>query len=210
MTFQDIQNDVIDRLGVEYDGKILARTGRFINQRYREVVSGVGLQTAVRTLAMANTVVGNRSVTFPCEKLFAVFDPSVTPPRVLGERSFDELRNLTIGTDPPLQYAIQVMQATSVTIWLDCTPASVYPLQADAEVNVLDLTGTQEPNFAADYHDILVHGALADEWESTDKGRLHEQKFEKRLAELRYFIAKSAYGKLYQHKTQVRATTPLV
>jgi hypothetical protein len=56
-----------------------------------------------------------------------------------------------------------------------------------------------EPTFPADFHDILVEGARYEELRKMDKMMPLAQeaygRFEKRMSDLRYFLAKSAYLK---------------
>lgn len=125
---------------------------------------------------------------------------------VLNEQSFQTLRNLPVmNTDPAQNYAIQLMEAGTVTIFLDSTPQSAYILSADVVINLSDLSGSQQPPFPVDFHDILIWGGLADElykMEKYDLAEKQEGKFEKRLGELRLFIAKSAYMDIYQGKSR--------
>lgn len=203
MTFTDIVTRVTNKLN-RTSTDAITRIGLSVNDRYRAVVSSVGINTAKRTSVTANTVVGDRTVAFTCEKVYAVSDPAYTPARLLFERTYDELKYGLLGTDPPRLWAVQTEIATTVTIFLDCTPATIYALNADALVSAADLTGTNVPAFAADFHDVLYWGALADElehMEKYDKAAKQEKKYELRLAELRYFLAKSAYKTLYQGKT---------
>mgnify|MGYP001570735315 CR=1 FL=1 len=192
----------------------LTRIGLEINERYRELATSVGLNTTTRDTVSASTVISNRSVTFICQKLLAVYDPAYTPPRVLQERTFDELRNQAVGADPPLRYALQLMGATTVTIFLNVSPATVYTLTADIEKNLEDLSGSQIPAFPVAYHDILIRGVMADELHKMEKYELaaeQEAKFEKRSGDLRLYIAKSAYLQIYQGKrAPVREQLPLV
>jgi hypothetical protein len=205
MTFTDMVSRVADRLNLT-SAAALSRIGQELNERYREVLTGVGLESAASgiSVATANTIVGIRTVTFTgVEKLFSVFNPNFTPPVVLDEFTFDELRNQPIGTDPARRYAIQGMGAATVTIFLDTVPSTIYSLNADAEMTVLDLSGVMEPAFSRSFHDLLVEGAIADELyklEKYDLSEVKEKNFEKRLSELRYFIAKSAYNDMYQAK----------
>lgn len=191
MTFQDIQNDVADRLNLT-SSQALARIGREINQRYKWVASAIGLHSTARVIALANTVVGDRHVIFPAvAKIYSVFNPSPTPPVRLNELHFDLLRNKSQGSDPPIEYAVQTMGATTVTIFLGCTPATVYPLQADAEATLPTLTGDAVPSFSEDYHDLLVSGVMANELEKMEKqelAKLQEGRFDRRLDELRLFL----------------------
>ena len=204
MTFTDIVSEVADRLDLS-STQALARIGRSVNERYREIASSIGLQTLVRTVVSATTTVGSRSLTFTnVEKLYSVFNPAFDPVVVLEEQTFDELRNQSEGVDPPQAYAIQLMGASSVTIYLDTVPSTAYVLSADAESNMATLSGSMVPAFAEDYHNLLTYGAMAtelDKMEKYDLSQKQEDRYEQRLAALRMFIAKSAYLDLYQGKT---------
>jgi len=231
-------------------------------------MSGVGLQTSIRTTISQAVTVGNNQVVFSCQKIFTIFDnygrsvtsitrsgttatvttatdhgyatgvsvkvagavetayngvfvitvtgdttftytvsgsPS-TPATgtitvellqtqwILGERTMDELRMMTIQSDPPQNWAPANMNADTVTAQLDVIPSSAYILNADVEINITNLAGSNVPGFAQDFHDILVRGALADElmkMEKYSEAETQEGKFEKRLSELRLYIAKS-------------------
>jgi hypothetical protein len=204
VTFTDVQNIVADRLNLT-SAKALARIGTSINERYAWLVSSVGLITSARTQVTANTTIGSQFVTFAAEKLFSVYNPAYTPPIVLDIVSVDELRNEFVSTDPPTQYAIYNMGASTVTIQINTAAGSVYPLGADAEANLITLSGLMVPNFPADFHNILVYGAMAtelDHLEKYDMAKVQEARFTTRLGELRLFIAKSAYLNIYQGKSQ--------
>lgn len=191
MTFTAIQDEVKDRLNLS-SATAVARIGRSINERYRWIATAIGLQAIARVTITTNTTIGNRSVVFPgSTKLYSVFDPMPSPIRRLTERSYDPLRNSTVGTDPAADYAVQLMGATSVTIFLSCVPASVYPLQADAEAALLDLAGTDVPNFCQDYHDVLIYGAMVTELEKMEKydlAKVQEGRYDQRKAELIAFM----------------------
>ncbi len=276
MTFTEIVAKIADRLNLT-SAAALTRIGEEVNERYREVLSGVGLQGSVRTTASATATVGSRYLTFTCEKIFAMFDQSgravtsitrsgstatvitalahgyqtgtailiegalqteyngafsitvvdattftitvsgapVTPAtgtitvqmqqiqNILNERSFDEIRYMPLGSDPPQNWAVQNMGASTVTAFLDSIAASAYILNADVEMNITDLSGSQIPAFSQDFHDILIQGGIADElykMEKYDLSEVREGKFEKRLGELRLFIAKSGGLEIYQGK----------
>lgn len=218
MTFADIQTEIADRLNLTTVAA-LARIGRSINERYRWMASELGFSTTQRGTATATTTIGNRSLTFgptpvKVEKILAVYNPLLTSPAgVLGEVTFDEMRNQTAGSDPARQYAIQLMGADSVTIYLGSTPASAYVLNADVNVNLATLNGVQVPAFAEDYHNLLVYGGMATELDKMEKYDLSQKKeaqFNGRLAELRFYIAKSAYLDIHQGKKRNYPFTPLV
>src|SRR5438067_386533 len=169
MTFAEIQTEIGERLNLT-SATAVARIGRSINERYRWLASSIGFSTIQRTTASATTSIGNRSLAFGptptgVEKILSVYNTAYTPAMVLGEQTFDELRNSPIGTDPPQQYAIQLEGSSSVTIFLDCTPATAYALTADVLSNLATLSGTNVPAFTEDFHDILVYGGMATELE---------------------------------------------
>ena len=208
MNFTDIVTEVADRMNLT-STTALARIGRSVNIRYRELVSSVGLVTSVRAVATASTIVGNRSLVFgpspiPTEKILSVYNTSNTPPLVLAEVDYDELRNMSASTDPPTRYAIQLMGSNTVTIYLGSAPATIFTLTADVISNQSTMSGLMVPNFAEDYHDILVFGGMEIEYDKMEKPALAKKfgdKYEVRLGELRLFIAKSAYKDIYQGKT---------
>ncbi len=274
MTFTAIVAKIADRLNLT-SAAALTRIGEEVNDRYREIMSGVGLQTSIRTTATKQVTVGNRLVVFTCEKIFNVFDnfgravtsitrssttatvtttidhgyatgdsvvvsgatqtdyngtfvitvltdttftyevenSPVTPATgtitvellqtqwVLGERTMDELRMMPVQADPPQNWAPQNTGASTVTIQLDSIPESAYILNADVEMNITSMSGSDVPAFPQDFHDILVRGGLADElmkMEKYSEADVQEGKFEKRLSELRLFIAKSNGLEIFQ------------
>lgn len=156
----------------------------------------MGLQVATLVTVAANTVNGNRSLVFPgVTKIFSVFNLAPTPPVRLGELPFDFLRNQTIETTTtsPTQFAVQLMGATSVTIFLSCLPGSVFALTADGEAPIATLAGASVPAFSEDFHDLLLYGTIAIELEKMEKydlAKAQEERFDKRLQDLRTFIGK--------------------
>lgn len=125
---------------------------------------------------------------------------------ILGERTMDELRMsiLQVG-DLPQNWAPANMNADEVTIQLDMIPSTAFILNADVEMNITSLSGVQVPGFAQDFHDILVRGAMADElmkMEKYSEAETQEGKFEKRLSELRLYIAKSNGLDIFQGRDQ--------
>lgn len=204
MTFSEIVSDIAERLNLT-DARALTRIGKHVNERYRWLASTVNLQTLARTTVAASTTIGSSFVTFTgCEKIRSVYNPAYTPAMVLDERTVDELRNGPLGTDPPSQYAVYTMGATTVTIKLNTVAATVFALGADAEANITTLSGTNVPAFAESYHDLLIFGVLATELEKLEKyefAKKQEAMFQQRLSELRFFIHKSAYLKQHQGKS---------
>lgn len=279
MTFDAIVATICDRLNLT-SAAATTRVGGFVNERYKEVCSGIGMQPSIRTTVSATTTVGNRSLAFTCGKIFNVLDQQgrsvtsitrvlqvatvttsaahgystgaavviagavqteyngvftvtvlstttfsitvtgspATPAtgtitvetqqiqRILNERSYDEIRYMPVQPDPPQNWAVQLMGATTVTIFLDSQPTTAYILNADAEVNLTTLSGSQVPAFSQDFHDILVRGGLADELYKMEKyamSDVQEKKFEKRMGELRLYIGKSNSMDLFQGKMAI-------
>lgn len=215
MTFTSIQTEVLERLNLT-STTASARVGRTINEKYREMLSSVGLVTSVRGTVTANTAVGVRTLTFNnVEKLYTVFNAALTPPQVLTEITFDEMRNLPVSTgDPARMYAVQTVGASTVIIILGSIPASIYTLSADAEATIADLSGTGVPAFPAKFHNALVYGAMVPELQKLEKydlAAVQENKFQQRISELRLQIAMSGYLDIVQGKTaQIRLGVGLV
>ncbi len=201
MTRDQIVTEVAQRLNLTSPAA-LARIADDVNERYNWLLGTVGLATSSRGVVTANSVIGYRYVTFyNAQKLLSVFNAQGI---TLIEVSFDELRNAVLSSDPPQKYAVSTMGPTFVTIFLDCVPASIYTLSADALVDAATLGATDVPAFPQVYHDILVYGAKAVELRKMGMESLADEAeamFERRLSELRYFIAMSAYREIYQGKT---------
>lgn len=201
MTFTDIQTEIAERLNLT-SAKALARIGRSINEKYKELSASIGLSTTARGIVTANTVIGSRNLTFSLtEKLYSVFNPAFTQPALLAEVDFDTMRNQPLGSNPARSYAIQLMGASTVTIFLSSIPDTIYALSADAELNVVTLSNGAIPAFAENYHNLLVYGGMAvelDKMEKYDLAEVQNNKYEKRLAELRLYIALTAYKDITQ------------
>ncbi len=199
-SFAELINEVADRLNLTSD-QAMARIGRSVNERYRWMASSIGLQTSVRGTVTATATIGSRFLTFAAEKLFAVYDASATPPQMLEETTAEQMRLLPLGTDPARIYAIYRVGSSTVTIWLNAVPTTAYVLTADIETTLTTLTSGLIPAFPEDFHDLLVYGAMAtelDKMEKYDLAAKQEALYEKRLSDLRLFLAKTAYRDLVQ------------
>lgn len=184
------------------------RIGEEINDRYKRITSSLGINVVRRgTIGPIAITLGLTTVVFTgCEKIVNVQYRGVTPYKILDEVTIEELRvaqpsSLTL----PTCYAIVDFDATTVTIEMDCIPQSAFDLYADGFANLSTLSGVQVPAFSESFHDILEHGALADEYTKMDKvaqAREAEAKYERRLSDLRMWIAKSSYANIRQGKTR--------
>lgn len=200
MTFADLVDEVADRLNLSSD-KAIARVGRSVNERYRSLASSIGLPEVARQTITANSVIGSANVTFTAQKLYSVFNTATTPSTVLDQYSFDTMRNMLNVADPPTSFAVQSLTSSTVTILMNVTAATIYPLSADADVNLVTLSGTMVPAFAENFHDCLVYGAMSIELEKQEKYDLssaQDAKYQTRVSELRLYNAKNAYTRFYQ------------
>lgn len=206
MTFNEIVTHVTDRTNLT-SSEAIARVGRFVNDRYRRVTTAIGLNITRRTTVFNDATAGVDTLTFyTVEKLINVVDRSTTPYRILKEVTPDELRSREPFVNSfASNYAIIGVGSNFVTILMDCIPTAAFTLYADAYATAPILSGTQEPAFAESFHDVIMYGALADELGKMRKladAQVAESMYEKRLSELRFFIAKSASLDIYQGKTK--------
>ena len=213
MTFDQIVARTMQRLNLT-STDAQTRIGTEVNEVFRELVSSMGMETSVRGETSTLSVNGTRYATFggtdnvKIIKLLSVFLPnSIAPPpyNVLTSATFDELRNTIPGTWPPTRYAISRMGATSVEIFMDCiAPDSLQVINADCEKASDTMSGTDEPFFPENFHDVLIYGVMAielDKMEKEDRRARAEAKYEQRASELRMYIAKDAYLAIHQAKT---------
>lgn len=204
MIFDELVAETCERLNLTSD-EAKSRVGRELNNRYRRMTSSIGLETSRRTQVSKTATVGSQSVTFSgIEKVSAVIDKSTANLDIaLAEVTMDELHVLPIKTEPPRHFAIDRMHYNTVTIKIDCVPATTFTLYADGIVNLTTLAGNSSPDFPESYHEILIFGAMADEYRKMEKVDLAhdcEQDYERRLSDLRMYIAKSGYLDIYQGK----------
>lgn len=172
----------------------------YLNERYRRVASAVNMARVRRGVVTANTAVGTNTVTFTgVAKLLTVYDAALLE-RLLEETSVDDIRARdaaasTSGT--PTHYAILSHTIDEVELLLYPTPDAVSALSADALLAGTDMSlDADEPAFPEDFHDVLILGAEADgrvKNEKINMANKSEEQFETRLADLRYFLVKSAY-----------------
>jgi hypothetical protein len=201
------------------------RIGKWVNTAYKNLCSDFGIQTTSTVEGVAvNTTVGNRQMVFSAstttpaigvERILSLYDASVTPNRLLFEISRDEMRNRPLSSDPASFWAVLLVGAASVTINLNCVPATIYTLTADVLSTKATLSGSDVPAFAEDFHDILTFYAQwrealkQQQWEAANRYEemyhgprdMDGQHRGGRLAEYRYYLALSAHRKVYQGKT---------
>lgn len=204
MNLRELKKRVSDRLNLSSPDALL-RIEAELNDRLREVTSGVNLAQARRGNFDFVTAAGSEFVTgVNCLKVLSLYDPTVLK-RPLVEVSVDQIRRRDAGkqvSGVPEVWALYSADARSVTLMLWPKPDAIRTIKSDSILPGVELIEPDdEPAFVEDFHDILVHGVLADELMKKEKYRAsdaEEQKFEKRLSELRYFYVKSAYLGLKQ------------
>jgi hypothetical protein len=202
VTFTELVSQIQSRLNLT-STESATRIGVTLNDRYKRVTSAIGINLSRRTTVQANVTVGVSTLNFAaCEKIINVVDRSATPYRVLTECTVEQLRAEQPSSNATARkYAILAVDAHSVTILLDCVPQTAFTLYADCYGRASTLSGTQEPAFEEDFHDVLLHGALADEYRKMEKpayARESESLYQERLSDLRMFRTKSSYLDIMQ------------
>lgn len=205
MTFNAIVATVMDRLNLT-SSAATTRIGEYVNERYREVTSGIGMITSRRGLTDI-IVDATNIIAYPSlpeiestgfEKILRILllnDGGRV--RTLSQKTYDDITNMTTNTELPHCWAVKTIGPSAVIFVLDSYPLTdPFTLRIEGYVQSSTLSGTTEPNFPEDFHDILIHGAMTDELKKMEKPQLAqiaESKFNGRLSDLRMFIAKSAY-----------------
>jgi hypothetical protein len=223
MTFDQIVQRIASRLNLTSSSAI-SRIGEDVNDLYKEVTASVGLDSSVRGVASTTTTTDSRYITFGDDdpdstdarviKVLAVFLPDQPIPwNVLGESTFDELRNVMPVTWPARRWAVSNMGPASVRLFLDATGVDdTTEVQADVLMASDTLVDDAQPNFTENFHDILVYGGMAielDKMEKTARAERMQKKYETRLSQLRLHIAESAYLRIHQGKNEYRWTQGL-
>jgi hypothetical protein len=214
LCFDEIVQDVMNKLNLT-DNKSRERVGGYVNDRYKRVTSGIGLITSRRTII--NLDVDPTDLTdYPnlpeiqvnglekVERVWTLYDTSSPNSlQTLKQLTYEELTSRVPYSDVPRCWAVKLMGPGVVTIVVDGTPTTAYPLSLEGYAIAPVLSGDLEPFFPTDFHDILVEGAKADELWKMEKATLAqagETKYEGRLSDLRMFIAKSAWLDIAQGK----------
>jgi hypothetical protein len=166
MTFDEIVAEIQTPFNLTSTASA-TRIGKWVNMAYKNLCSDFGIQTTSTVEGVAvNTTVGNRQMVFSAstttpatgvERILSLYDATVTPNRPLIEISRDEMRNRPLSSDPASLWAVLYWSgAASVTINLNCLPATIYALTADVLSTKATLSGSDVPAFAEDFHDILI------------------------------------------------------
>lgn len=125
--------------------------------------------------------------------------------KVLKELMYDEITNFNAEVRDPRAWAVKTVGPSSMVIVLDSSPDDNFTLRFEGYQSITDLSGTDQPPFPDDFHDLIIFGVMADELFKMEKypyAQQMEQKFQQRLSDLRYYFAKSAYLDVYQSKNK--------
>ena len=170
------------------------------------MTSSLGLDISRRTQVSKTATIGNRALIFTgIEKALAVIDKSSGSDVVLTQVTHDEMHALPVRDEPPRNYSVTNMHYNTVEIYMDCTPTTAFTLYADGLVTLSTLSGSNVPDFPESFHEILIFGTMADEYRKMEKPALAqacELDYEKRLSDLRMFIAKNSYLDIWSGKDQ--------
>lgn len=226
MTFTQIVDRVCKRLNLtSEDARV--RIGEYVNERYKVLTSSLGLEPSRRKLLLIGfdaTTEGLPEYTFTgIEKIIRIdyFTSPVWDPLILGptpafdpkarfihlnEGTYDEILAIPLQDRFPRAFAVTQMGSQTVTVRFDAfPPGKGFYMRVEGYEVAGELIDNAQPNFNEDFHDILIHGARADElmkMEKGDKANQAEQMYENRLSALRLFIAKSSYLDIYAGKDQ--------
>lgn len=213
MTFTEIRDRIATRFNLT-SAEALSRIEDEINEVYLEVVTSVGMVTSTRTEATAEAADGSRYVTFGDSeagdvlKVITVKDANVntTNPRILEEIEADEMVEESLISWPPTKYCIYRVGPGSVIVKFNAecdTDNDGYEFTAEVEESTTELTDDDEPQFPRNFHDVLIKGVMiieADKKEKPERLVKFEQRFERRMGDLRYFLATSAHRRFWQGK----------
>lgn len=208
MTFDELVQEAMDRLNLTSEDARTRVSGR-INDRYRRVTSSIGIITSRRVTRdiTINPAVSTSLPDYTVVDMGKVLKVSRQVPgerlRLLDNCTYDDVSNLSNVRDGlPNKWAVKRMGSTSTTITLDAYDhTNPFTLKFEGYELTDVLADDAEPAFPADFHDILVEGAMSDElrkMEKSDLAQIAENKYEQRLSDLRMFIAKSAYLDMIQ------------
>lgn len=203
MTCDELILEVCEHLNLTSD-EAKSRVARRLNSRYRRVTSSIGLESSRRTTVSKAATIGNQTITFTgVEKLITIYTTSGNVHTILEEITPDEMLNEPLINGNPTKFTVVRMYPTSVDIKVNCIPATTFTLYADADVTLTTISGSSQPQFPESFHDILVFGVMADEYRKMEKAQLAmsaEQDYERRLSDLRMWIAKTAWKDIYSSK----------
>lgn len=203
MTFTEIATEVQEDLNITAATSI-TRIGREINIRYRDVCSSLGLKTSKFGSTTLPSVASTNLLTFTGLNMITrvvnlTAGSGITATvQELTKVTWDELQELTIpSSNSPTRWAIKTVGSITVIVAFDVAfTSTAVNLRADGFAPMTTLSGSTEPIFPQDFHDILVWGVKADEYMKMEKPALAkycEAKAAERMSKLRLYLATNLY-----------------
>lgn len=203
MTFDQIVSRVMYRLNLTSE---TSRTSveEGVNDRYKRVTSSIGLVTSRRVILPFTIDPTDVDSTLPdaafegLEKILKISLVVTGRNRNVNPLTYEEITELTSTTLRALPnfYAVKRMGSGVVTVTFDAYPEDPFDLLVEGYEIADVLEDDAEPAFPADFHDILIEGAMGDELRKMEKlqlAQVADNKYEARLSDLRMFIIKNAY-----------------
>jgi hypothetical protein len=211
VTRAEIVAEVMDRLNLTSENA-KARIQKRVQTRYARVTSAIGLTTSrrVSTTLAVNPVTVTTLPDLMIQGIVKVFRVQLvsdtTRKSNLDEVTYEEVTTTQFSAGLPSRYAIKTMGSDNVTITFDRTPdTDSFSIIVDGLAVILELADNDSPVFPADFHEVLVEGAMSDEYRKMEKPALQadaEERYAAILSDLRFFIVKSDYLDIYQGKTK--------
>jgi hypothetical protein len=198
VTFVNIQDRVMARTNLT-STTARTRIKAFVNERLRAVATSVNMGRVRFGAISINTVANTNTIT--TTGLVKAFTVSIPLENVtLEERTTDQLRAYDQDVSEngvPRFYAVKAVNATTLTLQLYPEPDAIYAVAIEGVLTGTDLSADGDvAGIPEDFHDLLVFGALADEFPHLSKleeAAYYEGKFEQRLKALRMWIAKRSF-----------------
>lgn len=203
MTLSDFLTQLSYRLNKNaslLDSTTSARLTGFLNQRQRRILSIPGLQHLRYTTTTFPSVASTADYTI--SSLASVKRITDTAnQRVLYELSPQDYRLYDPNpiTDTPEAFVWRKTTNTgAVTITLYPTPSAAVTYTVDGDALITDLSSNSDtPALPLDFHDLLLLGALMDEYQhlSDERYPIAANEYKRREGQFRYAMAETATGK---------------
>jgi hypothetical protein len=216
VTFDEIVDKVKKKLNLT-STDATDRIGERVNELYRTVTSSIGLETS-RRVETSVSYDSDVDTDLPyievtgMEKILTVrLETAGNIPKTLEERNYDDIKGLQTvppHNQDPQAWAVFREDYNSVTIIIDAFPdGDPFTLEFEGIENATTLATTDVPAFPESFHDLLVEGARAEELLKMEKAGLAEiaeKRYQQRVSDLRYFLAKSQWLDQVQGKIKRR------
>jgi hypothetical protein len=183
------------------DSTTSARLLAFLNESYREVLSRPGMERLRRSTTTFASVDGTATYTITsAARVNRVWED--TNDLRLQEMSIDAYRALepdtTNNKGTPSHFiwmGVTAVSSTLLALWP--TPSSAITYTAEILSVITDLANdSNSPLLPLDFHDVLIYGAVAREYEKNSDERLvvAQKRYDRRIKDLQYWLAETDSG----------------